>query len=247
MSPKKKNEAVALVPAVNPHTPKPGGGLVALAAEAAEVERLIIALAEKNAGEIDMDLEAYLKEIETKLAEKPDAYKYVIDKLSVASELLHHQATQFLNAAAAMDSTVERMYGNIKAAMELRGWTEVKGKTWRFALQNTQKRLVVDELQMTEHQKKVETAVTTILLTAKAYRDKSKAAYAGGAGKTLAELTAAVDHYEALVSDSYVGVVIQVKPNNAKIKADTEAGKAPFGATLEGGKALREYIVKAGG
>lgn len=137
----------------NQHTPVPGTGLVALSQEAARVEALLMELAAMDDGEIDAQLDAYLDEIKTKIAEKPDQYKYVMDRLGMASELLYAQANQFERAALVMESTVSRMKSSIKDAMEALQVDVIKGQTWQFKLGKAQQRLVIeDEAQFVKDQ-----------------------------------------------------------------------------------------------
>lgn len=133
--------------------PKGPTSLMALSHEAARVEAMIMELAIANGGEVNPDLDAYLDEIKTRIAEKPDQYKYVIDRLEASSEMLYAQVRDFQRAAIAMESTVKAMKDRIKAAMEMMGVTEVKGKAWRFSISPIAKRLVVsnDDVFVKEH------------------------------------------------------------------------------------------------
>lgn len=227
----------------NPHTPQPGTGLVALAAEAARIENLLMELAHQNGGEIDKALDAYLDGIKTQLAEKPDQYKFVMDRLKASAALLSEKADEFAVAAELLEQTADQMKERIKLAMDFLGTKAIKGKVWEFKISPAAKRLVLDEdLVKTEGQKLMD-AAATVLLAASLYRDKSKVADAGGAGKQLHELGAAVDVLENLRTE-YMDLKLGFTINGPKVKEAAEKGSTVFGAKLEGGDALRTSVVK---
>lgn len=230
----------------NQNVPKPGTGLVALAAEAASIEAMIMQLAEANGGEIDDALDRYLDGIKAQIAEKPDNYKYVIDRLQMGAELLAEQAQQFDRAATAMDHTAEAMKFRIKEAIELLGVKSVQGKTWKFSLRGTTKRLVVDDAQVASQIDAMQVAVGKVLEYAVTLREKTRAGNLGGAGSSLLDLGAAVDQMLALEADGFIEPKIGAKLVTAKVKAAAEGGATPFGAKLEGGWALTTGVVKAG-
>ncbi len=225
------------------HTPTPGTGLVAMAAEAARVEALILALAEQNEGEIDAALEQYLNEIGTHLAEKTDQYKFVMDRLKMTTEMLFAQAEQFEKAGLATEHVVESMRDRIKTAMGMLGTEEVQGKTWRFKLSNTAPRLVMDEEKADEHSKKVIDAASNLFTTArKLARAETDVEEVG----LFAELETCEREFAELTQGNYSGAIIRAGIDKEKVKELLATGQpAPFGARLEGGKALRSYIVKA--
>jgi len=125
--------------------------LVSLAAEARQVESMILSNAEANGGEINLELESYLDEIKSEIANKPDHYKFVLERLTATSEELAKQADEFSRAAQALDRTAKRIKDRIKEAMDLLGTKEISGYKWTFKLGKAQPRLVIDEQELRAH------------------------------------------------------------------------------------------------
>ena len=117
---------------------KPGLTLAGYMIEANNLEAALIANAESNGGELDPALDAFLADIEKNVAEKVDAYKFVIDRLEMSAAMLDEQANRFYAASKSVDNACSRVQHRIKEAMTIRGVDEVKGTNWRFKLQNTQ-------------------------------------------------------------------------------------------------------------
>lgn len=218
---------------VNPHTPTPGKGLIALSAEAAKVEAMLMEAAMANGGEFDAALDAYLDEVKAKIAEKPDQYKYVMDRLEAAAELLFEQATEFDKAGLMMESTAAQMTVRIKDAMQIMGVDHVKGKSWQFKLAKAAHKLVIHD---PETLKKVAPAFVDVTISVSL-----------GVPIVSEEERVALDKLcEAIRGYPFVkGVEVQHKIDNARVKAALEAGEVVAGAQLEGGKSLRSSIVKA--
>lgn len=130
--------------AENPNTPQPGSSLMALAAEAARLEEMIMTFAVDNDGEVDPKLDAFLSEIQSGLATKVDHYKFIMDRLETTAAMLEAQADQFWRAAQGLETVRESMKKRIKEAMVSMKSDEVTGHAWRFKLSQGKPSLVLD-------------------------------------------------------------------------------------------------------
>lgn len=136
-------------------TVKPGQSLLAMTAEAAQLETALMAHAEAHLGEISPELERMLEEVEAKLAVKADSYKYLLDRLKYSAEMLWGQAESFDRAAKQLDMAQERLRDRIKQVMIMRETQEVNGVNWRWRLQAAAPKLEVD-LDQLPHELKIE-------------------------------------------------------------------------------------------
>lgn len=114
--------------------------LIEAAQDFAAVEQLLL----ESQGELTPELEAWLTEVESNVADRVDAYVMVQERLKEAADFYKTQADKFLAAKKASENAVERMKERIRAAMTTMGTDELRGEAFRFKMSNAPKRLVID-------------------------------------------------------------------------------------------------------
>lgn len=117
--------------------------LIELTDEAQRIERLIIASAETNAGEIDPDLDAWLNQLQLEISGKVDKYVYVMDRLDQVAQALSERAEKLKRASQAADRAREAMRDRVKIAMRDLNARELTGNDWKFQLVKSSARLEI--------------------------------------------------------------------------------------------------------
>lgn len=120
-----------------------GNSLSTLIAESVLLEGNIATWALNHYGEINPAMEQYYEEVKSLRADRVDAYKFVIDRLGVGSDLLRKQAEQFIVAAKALEEAESRIKENMKIGIKTLGADEISGKQWRFKLSEMKPKLVL--------------------------------------------------------------------------------------------------------
>lgn len=109
-----------------------------------QVEKQII----ENGGELTEEIERSLIFREMRLAEKVDAYAFVIENLKERAKYWEEKAALIKKYGKTCGAVVERMRGNLKAYMMLEDKPEILGKEIRFTLQNVPFAIDVNEREL---------------------------------------------------------------------------------------------------
>lgn len=102
----------------------------------------------RSDGELTADIEPILMENESIVAERVDAYYFVIEKLKSEMEFFKLEAERMEKIADRLKSTQERLRARLKEAMHVLGENEIKGNYRRFVLTPGKKALVINESEI---------------------------------------------------------------------------------------------------
>lgn len=118
--------------------------LIALAAEAAEISRLI----QEAEGELSPEIEAKLDVNASLLQQKADNYNFIIEHLEAQAALWKRRKDACAAQEKKFSRQVDQLWDRIKLAMKELGTTEISGKLYRYKLRKSQPRLEIDEAQV---------------------------------------------------------------------------------------------------
>ena len=101
-------------------------------------------LMEEVDGELCKTSEEWLEENKQNLANKADGYKYAMDMLEDAEEILKKKAQPFLDAAKACKNRREGLKDRLKWAMQTLDLQTIEGPDYTFTLSTQGNKLVID-------------------------------------------------------------------------------------------------------
>lgn len=111
----------------------------------------------ESGGEISPQIETWLNEIETNLAEKVDNYKLFLDEIENEAERLKTQSKLFNEASKQLTNLHNRIKDNIKFAMTKLETDTMNGQNFKFKLTNPIAKINIDEDKLPlEYKKKLE-------------------------------------------------------------------------------------------
>ena len=101
---------------------------------------------EMSNGLLTPELEARLGYLETQFKEKPDAYKYVLDKCANNLEYWENLKLEVETKIAQQKNIRNRLIRNMNAVMDYLKVEEIVGNIFRFKRMKTAGQIVVDDL-----------------------------------------------------------------------------------------------------
>ena len=101
-------------------------------------------------GELTPELEALFDQVGQEIQVKTDSYAFVMDRLEAEAAFWKQRAEQFGKVAKSCTSLRERLKDGIKAAMLQLGRDGIEGTDFRFALTTQGKKLVLDEVLLSD-------------------------------------------------------------------------------------------------
>lgn len=118
--------------------------LTELAAEAAEISRMIL----EAGGELTPEIESRLTVNTQSLLAKVDGYNYIIDEMEAQAAIWKRRKEACAAIEKRFSSNVESLWTRIKMAMKELGKTEIKGNLYRFKLSTSAGKLELDESKL---------------------------------------------------------------------------------------------------
>jgi hypothetical protein len=115
-----------------------------LAAEAMLIEQYLI----DSGGELNEQVEAWLAEVESKITEKVDSYKWCMDRFQSSARMLKEKADQFYNAAKMLENTSDRLKERIKLVMQQTNRSEIHGDHYVFKLSDSAPKIILSESKL---------------------------------------------------------------------------------------------------
>lgn len=99
-------------------------------------------------GELTPELECQLAVVETSLRSKVDSYHYVDESLEADAEFFKRKAAAFSALAKRFTTARERLKDNLKFAMRSLELKEIKGHDYRYCLERSAPKLVIDDAKL---------------------------------------------------------------------------------------------------
>jgi hypothetical protein len=115
--------------------------LQSLAVEAAEISMLLMACN----GELSPELEKRLDVNAQLLLQKTDNYNFIIESIESAAAQMKRRKDAFAIQEKRLTNERDRMWNRIKLAMKEMDRTEIRGRYYRFQLQRSKPKLIIDE------------------------------------------------------------------------------------------------------
>lgn len=142
-----------------PQEPKKVPTLSMVIAETSAVVQMII----ENGGELTEEMELELEKNNIVLAHKLDSYGYVWERLEAEEAYWKSKADEFARVGKSLKRVRENLKERMKFAMVAIEHDEVKGNDFRFKLQKTSGKLVVEDESLLPEEFKQETVVIEVL------------------------------------------------------------------------------------
>lgn len=114
-----------------------------LIALAIKLESLLVESTELQ--ELPEEINQLINTTETELAQKVDAYYYVIERMKAAQEYYKKQADEFTRIRKQCETLEDRLKSRLKETMLLTGQNELIGQNRRFCLSDSRPRLVITD------------------------------------------------------------------------------------------------------
>lgn len=109
----------------------------------AEMDQIVTKIMESE-GELDAITELALDENAKDIAVKVDRYKFVMDRMGQLEDYFKGEANRYMEGAKAIAAECERVKTRLSNFLKDRELEEIRGEKYRFKLQNTAPKVLVE-------------------------------------------------------------------------------------------------------